>query len=231
MASIGKDLGGRRRILFVAPDGKRKTIRLGKCSQRTAEAVKVKVEALVMAAITGSPLDDEVSRWVAGLDSGMADKLAAIGLIAARRRPGDGLTLAGFLDSYIDGRTDIKPNTLAHLLRAKRDLLAYFGPDRLLTEITPGDCDGFRIHLAERLAENTLRRICGRAKQFFRAAQRKRLIADNPFGDMKGCGVQANQGRYYFITRAEAEKVLEACPDAQWRLLFALARYGGLSPS
>jgi len=30
------------------------------------------------------------------------------------------------------------------------------------------------------------------------------------------------------VTRAEAEKVLETCPDAQWRLLFALSRYGGL---
>ena len=32
----------------------------------------------------------------------------------------------------------------------------------------------------------------------------------------------------YFITREDAEKVLDACPDAQWRLLFALSRYGGL---
>ena len=30
MASISKDAGGKRRILFVASDGKRKTIRLGK---------------------------------------------------------------------------------------------------------------------------------------------------------------------------------------------------------
>ena len=32
MASIGTDPGGLRRILFVAPDGERKTIRLGKMS-------------------------------------------------------------------------------------------------------------------------------------------------------------------------------------------------------
>ena len=37
MASIGKDPGGRRRILFVAQNGKRRTIRLGKCSQKQAE--------------------------------------------------------------------------------------------------------------------------------------------------------------------------------------------------
>jgi hypothetical protein len=30
------------------------------------------------------------------------------------------------------------------------------------------------------------------------------------------------------VTREEAQKVLDACPCNQWRLLFALARYGGL---
>ncbi|MBN1590959.1 MAG: site-specific integrase [Pirellulales bacterium] len=30
------------------------------------------------------------------------------------------------------------------------------------------------------------------------------------------------------MTREEIEKVLEACPDAQWRLIVALSRFGGL---
>ena len=30
------------------------------------------------------------------------------------------------------------------------------------------------------------------------------------------------------MTRDEAAAVIEACPDAEWRLLFALSRYGGL---
>jgi Phage integrase family len=45
---------------------------------------------------------------------------------------------------------------------------------------------------------------------------------------MKGCGVKANASRFYFISREEAQAVLDACPDAQWRLLFALSRFGGL---
>ncbi|MHC4519041.1 MAG: tyrosine-type recombinase/integrase, partial [Planctomycetota bacterium] len=66
MASIGKDKGGRKRILFVAEDGSRKTIRLGKASMRQAEAFKVKVEALVAARLTGN-IDPETARWIAGL--------------------------------------------------------------------------------------------------------------------------------------------------------------------
>ena len=65
------------------------------------------------------------------------------------------------------------------------------------------------------------------AKQFFAAAVRKKLIESNPFADLKST-VQANPERFYFVSRAEADKVLAACPDAQWKLIFALARYGGL---
>ena len=35
----------------------------------------------------------------------------------------------------------------------------------------------------------------------------------------------ANKSRDYFVTRKEAEAVLKACPDSQWKLLFALSRY------
>ena len=31
----------------------------------------------------------------------------------------------------------------------------------------------------------------------------------------------------HFVTRKDCEKILEACPDAEWRLIFALARFGG----
>ena len=53
MASIARDKNGCRRILFVAPDGKRPTIRLGKVSQRAAEAVKFRVEQLLAARLPG----------------------------------------------------------------------------------------------------------------------------------------------------------------------------------
>lgn len=59
MASIAKDPGGKRRILFVDPldKSKRQTIRLGKMAQRTAEGVKIKVEHLVAARASGHPID------------------------------------------------------------------------------------------------------------------------------------------------------------------------------
>ena len=45
---------------------------------------------------------------------------------------------------------------------------------------------------------------------------------------MKDCSVKANRERDYFLSREDANKILEACPDTQWKLIFALARFGGL---
>ncbi len=80
----------------------------------------------------------------------------------------------------------------------------------------------------KRLQENTIRRRCGRARQLFQAAVRHRLIGRNPFAELKGVSVLANKSRDYFVTRDVADAVLAACPDNQWKLLFALSRYGGL---
>jgi integrase len=146
--------------------------------------------------------------------------------LAAPRTKIEIVKLGDFLDRYIDGRDDIKPNTRSHLLRAKNDLIGYFGADKLLRDITPGDADEFRRQLKG--ADNTIRRTCGRAKQFFRAAARKRLIPESPFADMKETSVRANRSRDYFVSRKEAQTVLDACPDNQWRLLFSLCRFGGL---
>jgi len=77
------------------------------------------------------------------------------------------------------------------------------------------------------LSSNTIKKRCGNAKLFFRSAVRHELVASNPFADLPS-SVGGNPDREYFVTRDEIEKVLEACPDITWRLIFALARYCGL---
>ena len=228
MASISHDKkNGTRRIQFIAPDGGRSAIRLGKVSHRAAEAIKYRVEVLLASKLTGHPIEADTANWIANLEPAMADKLARVGLIP-KRDTQVAMTLGPFLTAYIEGRTDVKPLTTRHLNDARRNLVEYFGENKRMSEITPGDTDDFRLNLRKRLGENTVRRQCGRAKQFLRAALRKRLINENPFADMKGCGVQSNRSRDYFLTRDDAAKVLEACPDSQWRLIFALSRFGGL---
>jgi len=226
MASIANDKNGRKRIMFMAGDGSRRTIRLGKATLRQAEAVKVKIEQLVLAAtgLTGV-VDNATAEWLSGLDDGAYEKLSAAGLVTPRASA----RLKDFLEGYIAKRSDVKPSTTSVYGKVRKNLLDYFGADKPLREITLGDVDQWRLYLVNKLglADNTVRRRTGIAKQFFRAALRRKLISENPFDGQK-VSVQANRQRDYFITQAEAQKVLDACPNAQWRLMFALARYGGL---
>lgn len=223
MASMSKR-NGRYVLQFVGADKRRRTIHLGDVSKRDAQTVKSHVETIVSAAIAGQQPPDDTSRWVARLPDALHDKLAKVGLVQERERA----TLAAFIDGYIAGRTDLKPSTLRHLREAGKSMAEFFGAETALRDITPGDADDFRRWLARSLGPNTVARRCGRVKQFLRAAVRKRLLAESPFADMKGCAVKANKEREYFVTRDEADKVLTACPDSEWRLIFALSRYGGL---
>jgi integrase len=223
VASISKGPNGHRTIQFVAGDGKRRSIRLGKVTQRQAEAVKLRVEALNAALISKCPLDGDTASWVAGIGDDLAAKLAAVGLIPERASA----LLSDFLDAYIKRRTDIKPRTRINLEACRAQLVEFFGKDRSLKNITPGDADAWLLWLRERYANGTAGRTVKRAKQFFRSAVRSRLLPSNPFEDVKPPS-QVNDSRKSFVSRETTRRMLDACPDAEWRLIVALCRFGGV---
>lgn len=229
MASIGKDKGGRKRVLFVAEDGSRKTVRLGKCSLRQAEAFKFRLESLITGRFSG--IDADTAKWVADLPGDIHAKLVAVGLVEPRAEdqevPGDGARLAAFLDGYLKDRDDLKPNSQLVYGHTRRTLVAFFGPDKLLAEITEYDAEQWQRYLGrEGLSKATVRKRTANAKAFFRVAVKQKLIVSNPFQELKSTSV-SNEERQFFIDHGTVQKVLDACPDAEWRLIVALARYGG----
>ena len=224
MASITRGPNGRRTLQFVGADGKRRSIRLGRCDQRTAESIKVRVELLNAANIAGHVVDASTLEWLTTIGDDLAAKLVRVGL-APRC---EAATLQAFLDGYLESRTDLKVRTRWKLQTTRQRLIDFFGPATALRDISPGHADEFRLYLVkDGLGENSVRKHVGIAKQFFRAALRKRLIVENPFAGLKA-SVLPNRERFYFVSREEVRKVLDACPDPQWRLLVALARFGGL---
>ncbi len=84
MASISRQNNGTRLIQFVDLDGGRKTIRLGKVSQRLAEGIKLRVEQLLGSLNLNRLMENELASWVMNLEPLMAKRLATVGLIAAR---------------------------------------------------------------------------------------------------------------------------------------------------
>ena len=224
MASISRDAGGFRRILFVGADRQRRAIRLGKVSQRTAEEIKTRVELLNTAKIMGQPIDGDTAQWVARRESKLADKLAAVGLIPKRQSA----KLGNFLDKYIAGRLDVKPATKEIWGQGKRGLIDYFGAEKPVKEITAGDADNYKMHLiGQKLATMTVRKRLQFAKTVFRAMVKHKLIGENPFDEVSTQATMA-PGRQHFITAEDTAKLLEACPDVTWRAIVGLSRYGGL---
>ncbi|GIW82603.1 MAG: hypothetical protein KatS3mg105_4410 [Gemmatales bacterium] len=225
MASVSLQPSGRRKIQFLAPDGKRKTIYLGKCDKRTAEAICRHVEGLLAAKIAGQSIPRETAAWLAGVGDGLREKLARVGLIdpASTSRA---VMLDSFIAEFMDSRTDVKPGTTICWRTARRRLARFFG-DRPISSITPADADKFAAWLRTHYAQATAGRCIKHAKTFFRAAVRSRLIEANPFEDVKPPS-QTNDARKHYVDADTIHRILEACPDHEWRLIIALSRFAGL---
>lgn len=224
MASLSKQPNGRKTIQFYDSDGKRKSIRLGKVSVKTASAFKVKVESLLASKIMQQPIERETAVWLTGLDIKMKSRLTRVGLISESQSA----QLGEFLRDYVKLRSDVKGATKKVYNLTIRNLLSYFGEDKRLIDITEADAIEWRLDLKDQeLADNTIRRRTGIAKQFFNHAKKKKIIQENPFSDL-AAAVQENRDREYFVTPQDALAAIEAAPDAEWRLIIALSRYGGL---
>lgn len=225
MASVLRD-GGGFRIRFYDANGDRKQIRLAGINKATAEKIGRHVDVLNSAKTSNdASLDRQTALWLQGLGQSIHDKLAAAGLVDLRVAS----NLGDFIADYIARRSDVAPGTTMNFGTCETNLVEFFGHDKPLRFITAADATAFRKWLEEHegQAENTLRRRCGRARQFFKAAIKAKLIDANPFDGMP-VTVSGSKDKARFITEVESQKILKACPDLQWRLIFSLCRYGGI---
>ena len=218
---------GTRAVLVICPDGRRRRIRLGRVTKDVALEVKRHVEHLLARRRHGLPLPGSTAEWIGGLAGRLRQRLAVCGLAeAAPSAP----TLGAWLTRYVEGRGDVAGNTRFKYEAVRKDLIGYFGADKPLDALGPGDAEDFNVWLrTERkrsLSEGTARRRVGICKQFFWAAVKRRLLRENPFTGIK-CG-EFSESRFAFVSPETAEAVMDALPTPAWRLAFALARWGGL---
>lgn len=224
MASIVNRPNGRREIQFVSADGSRKTLRLGKCDQKTAQAIRTQIELLAAAQATGTGIPRQTAEWLKTIEGTLRDRIAATGLIEARQTR----QLGDFITQYLASRIDAAESTQVKWRITAGHLTAHLGEKKLVHSITSGDAQEFRLYLTGRgLAENTIRSNIAVAKMLFNGAKRWKLVESNPFAGQKATTL-ANQSRFRFISRQDTQRLLEAAPDWQWRLIIGLTRYGGL---
>ena len=239
MKGLSTDKHGRHKYQFRRPDNdKRDGFRLGRIPRRAAEEIARHVGEILIARRSGGRIPDATATWLGTIPRELVQTLIGKSIIdasmaQAENRP---TSLSAFLDLFMEKvATNKKPNTRRQLELTRKYLLLFFGKDKDLAAITAGEADDFREWLGKdagkskkALAENTIRRQCSRAKQIFRNALRRRLISENPFADMRGIQVTGNPERQAFIHRPVIMQLIDACPNAEWRLLVALARFAGL---
>ncbi len=246
MASISTEkTTGRRIVQFTGVDGRRRSIRLGKVNKKQAKTIRLKVEKLVAAAITGHAPDDETARWVAEIqiaNTVLAKRLANMGLIQSTAQPPDAdatTTIGQFTSDFIrQFRNTVKAGTVTTWRHARRLLLEHFDPDMPISQMTEGRAVEFRAYLmtrdhsriprARKLSESTIRRRCGCLRQMFEHAVALEMISKNPFVSKRIPTTAPRLPQKAIVLPELSSRIMEHLPDHRWRLLFALARWGGL---
>jgi integrase len=224
MATLYMDKAGGHGIKFIADDGIRKTLFLGKkYSKKTATKLEEIIEELVKCRNNHRDPNKQVRAYLEEAPVAIREKLAKVGLITLPKRR----TLDGFLTDYAKERTDWKDGTLAAFNTSKKQMLKFFGKDTQIEKISVDDAVKFRIELKKDYSEATVAKIIRHCRQVFTLARRRKMIADNPFETVP-TGSQRNPERLYFVTMEEYRQLLEGCTNAKQRLIIALARIGGL---
>ncbi len=218
-------INGTYRITFGL-HGKRVTIYTGKMGPREAERLRDKVKELARIKERNGRIEESenILKWVSTIiGTKLHTKLVNVGLLETVKDT----QLGSFCEAYIASRTDIKQQTRINLLSSKRMLVEHFGAGTDLRAITPAHVSEFKAALMTRYANATTGRTLRRGRQFFAHAVDAGIINRNPFDKLK-IPNQTNPSRLFFVDRETCQKVLETCPNLQWRLIFSLARFGGL---
>lgn len=225
MASVANDPNGRKRILFVDADENRKAIRLGKMDRKGAESICRHVEALLSAKIGGQPVARDTAAWLATIGGKLRDKLAAVQLVEPQQR----LTVGEFLTSWLESKKAMghKPTSLRAWGQTVAGLVEQFGP-RPLANMNHVDGEAFRATMQGReLRPTTIHKRLGHARQMLEDALRLGHVSANPWKHVRQRSGDPSERRAYVLV-ADAERVIEHCPNVLWKLLVALARFGGL---
>ena len=225
MASLIKNAKNKNCTIQLAAgeNHKRPKITLGRCTLKHARESKSCIEALARGEMNAA-----IQEWIDKLPDGLRTRLERLRLVKPHN--GSRWTVADFIADYIERRTDVKEQTRKRWRYVENNMSVFFRGVNV-GDVSVQQAKNFRVYLKTTagLAENTVRRHIGTVRQFFNAAIDAEIISKNPFKHKElPVSVRPNKARTFYVTPEIAQSVLDACPNTQWRLIFGLARFGGL---
>lgn len=149
-------------------------------------------------------------------------------------RDADGrMALSSWCGRYKIIRDDLSDGALELVDQTIGKLKAFFTADPRMDAISPARAKDWALWLKEqpgrkgsKLSSATVSRYLRDAHCIFEAAKSEHVIAVNPFANIARGDGTADED-WQVVTMAQLESILEACPDAGWRCLFALCRLAG----
>ena len=190
--------------------------------------MKSHVEEIVNATLARVSIPADTARWLGNLQPVLRDKLARLGLVGPVDAEIAAPRIADYIDSFLTKRTDLKESTRSDIRNSGKCLVEFVGSTKRLDEFTKGDAsDWLRWMKGKEYADATASRRMGRGSQFFADAVDHDLIVKNPFKGVKVPGM-TNKARQYNVDPATMRTLLGSAVGTEWRLVIALARWGGL---
>lgn len=222
MSSLIKSLTGLRRIEVIVR-GHRKRIRLGRMPDKLATSLQVRIDALAEAVALGGR-DAEAEKWCDRLGPSLRKRLIDAGILPAKSDE----TLQGLVDRVKKARSHVKASTKAADQQAYGSLIDWFTGAKLIRSINEVGAQEWRDSLvAEKLATATISKRVIKGRALFSQAVKWKLIDGNPMAELR-TGSQKNSARQQHIDDEQAQSLLAACSNAEWRGIFAMARWGGV---
>lgn len=173
------------------------------------------------------PLDERTTRRLDEYPDFKKD-LAEKGLIDLS----DEKTLFEFWEEYENANVNNwAPGTYQNKRQRAKFLLEYFNPKTPVNALTKKDAQGFRNYLDDLIESGTFSDATANnyvkdLKAAFNWGLKNDLVKNNPF-QFISIGAMRNPARQYYLTPADFQKLLDACPSQEWRVFLLLQRVQG----
>ena len=225
----------------VTVNGQRKTIRNKslfsstgtRSQQRLIRSITNLLEELEIAKEYDLPPTRDVLEEVRGI-SWLNEKCIELGLIPSNYVS----TLEDLFDFYFEIKFKTwRKRTQENWSNTKRTILKVLKPSTPIRSLTRIDADNLQHDITllvsdrykKRLSKGTISKHLGNLRQLFNFAVKHEFLTKNVFDEISRSGEIRDD--HFEINAELSERVLEAMPDSEWRLYFAILRWAGCRKS
>ena len=191
--------------------------------RKTVERFKEMVETLVYYRKNGTHVPDKaVANWLSVAPAELQEKLAKVGLINVTKAK----TCKELWETCLKHKTDIKPGTLRWYRLSQQIFFETFSPSEPIEKMTAERLFEWKASLFDKYATASVAGHVKVAKMVFEWAFDQDWLPKNPMKKIPN-GSFVNRDNDRIISVEDYAKLLEACPNQEWRTIIALARIGG----